>query len=382
MIRSKLSGLVVIFLFVSISAAIAQGTITPKPFTIEGTFKNGVPGTKVYLQLGATQNPFVLDSTTLDEKGSFRFERIEPDGGNIYQINLANRQRLNFLAEGGESFTLVGDALDTNEDGVSKTGMVTGSKNMEYYNKIMILVAELRSKVGEWNEEYEKASLKNDQKKMNEIQGKFEKEERKLLGEVRKMLPEMGTSFIAVFAANNFFSSEADLPLLEDLAERLEKENPSPKYAQAFISGIRRIKGISVGDIAPDFTLDAPDGTPVSLSSLRGKYVLLDFWASWCGPCRRENPNVVRLYNQYKDKNFEIYGVSLDRDRDAWIKAIQDDGLTWVHGSDLKYWNSDVAVKYGVNGIPATYLLDTEGRVIAKNLRGQALERKLQEILK
>ncbi|MFA7471570.1 MAG: TlpA disulfide reductase family protein [Spirosomataceae bacterium] len=382
MIRSKLSGLVVILLFVSISAVIAQGTITPKPFTIEGTFKNGVPGTKVYLQLGATQNPFVLDSTTLDEKGSFRFERIEPDGGNIYQINLANRQRLNFLAEGGESFTLVGDALDTNEDGVSKTGMVTGSKNMEYYNKIMILVAELRSKVGEWNEEYEKASLKNDQKKMNEIQGKFEKEERKLLGEVRKMLPEMGTSFIAVFAANNFFSSEADLPLLEDLAERLEKENPSPKYAQAFISGIRRIKGISVGDIAPDFTLDAPDGTPVSLSSLRGKYVLLDFWASWCGPCRRENPNVVRLYNQYKDKNFEIYGVSLDRDRDAWIKAIQDDGLTWVHGSDLKYWNSDVAVKYGVNGIPATYLLDTEGRVIAKNLRGQALERKLQEILK
>lgn len=382
MIRSKLSGLVVILLFVSISAAIAQGTITPKPFTIEGTFKNGVPGTKVYLQLGATQNPFVLDSTTLDEKGSFRFERIEPDGGNIYQINLANRQRLNFLAEGGESFTLVGDALDTNEDGVSKTGMVTGSKNMEYYNKIMILVAELRSKVGEWNEEYEKASLKNDKKKMNEIQGKFEKEERKLLGEVRKMLPEMGTSFIAVFAANNFFSSEADLPLLEDLAERLEKENPSPKYAQAFISGIRRIKGISVGDIAPDFTLDAPDGTPVSLSSLRGKYVLLDFWASWCGPCRRENPNVVRLYNQYKDKNFEIYGVSLDRDRDAWIKAIQDDGLTWVHGSDLKYWNSDVAVKYGVNGIPATYLLDTEGRVIAKNLRGQALERKLQEILK
>ncbi len=163
MIRSKLSGLVVILLFVSISAAIAQGTITPKPFTIEGTFKNGVPGTKVYLQLGATQNPFVLDSTTLDEKGSFRFERIEPDGGNIYQINLANRQRLNFLAEGGESFTLVGDALDTNEDGVSKTGMVTGSKNMEYYNKIMILVAELRSKVGEWNEEYEKAAQLRDE---------------------------------------------------------------------------------------------------------------------------------------------------------------------------------------------------------------------------
>jgi len=382
MTRSKLSGLTAFFLMLVMSAVFAQEAITPKPFTIRGTFKNATPGTKVYLQLGANQNPIVLDSTTLDDKGSFSFQRLEPDGGNVYQINLANRQRLNFLAEGGENFELTGDALDENEDGVSKTGLVTGSKNMEYYNKIMLLVADLRSKVAGWNEEYENAALKNNQKKMNEIQANFEKEERKLMGEIRKLLPEMGTSFIAVFTANNFFATEADLPMLEELASRLEKENPHPKYSQAFVAGIKRMKGISVGDIAPDFTLDSPDGEKISLSSLRGKYVLLDFWASWCQPCRRENPNVVRLYQQYKDKNFEIYGVSLDRDRDAWIKAIKDDGLIWVHGSDLKYWNSDVAVQYGINGIPATYLLDQEGRVIAKNLRGKALELKLQEILK
>ncbi len=364
------------------TAGIAQQTPTPKPFTISGKFKNGTPGTKVYLQLGAAQNPVVLDSTTLDQEGSFRFTRTESDGGNVYQINLANVQRLNFLAEGGETFSLTGDARDVNEDGVLTSGTITGSTNMEYYHKILGLVADLRSKVTIWNEEYEKASLKNDQKKINEIQGRFEKAERELMDQIKTMLPEMGSSFIAVFTANNFLNAQTDLPVLEKLADKLQLENPSPKYAQAFIAGIKRIKGVGVGDIAPDFSLNDPEGKQVSLSSLKGKYVLLDFWASWCGPCRKENPNVVRLYEQYKDKDFEIYGVSLDRDKDAWIKAIKDDNLTWVHGSDLKYWSSDVAVQYGVNGIPATYLLDQEGRVIAKNLRGAALERKLEELLK
>lgn len=364
------------------TTGIAQQTPTPKPFTISGKFKNGTPGTKVYLQLGAAQSPVVLDSTTLDQEGSFRFTRTESDGGNVYQINLANVQRLNFLAEGGETFSLTGDARDVNEDGVLTSGTITGSTNMEYYHKILGLVSDLRSKVTIWNEEYEKASLKNDQKKINEIQGRFEKAERELMDQIKAMLPEMGSSFIAVFTANNFLNAQTDLPVLEELADKLQQENPSPKYAQAFIAGIKRIKGVGVGDIAPDFSLNDPEGNQVSLSSLRGKYVLLDFWASWCGPCRKENPNVVRLYEQYKDKDFEIYGVSLDRDKNAWIKAIKDDNLTWVHGSDLKYWSSDVAVQYGVNGIPATYLLDQEGRVIAKNLRGAALERKLEELLK
>lgn len=381
MTLSDISRVLALICMVAFGAG-AQDSVKPKPFTINGTFKNGTPGTKVYLQLGATQNPYVIDSTTLSGSGSFSFTFTDPDGGNMYQINLANRQRLNFLAEGGETFTLTGDANDTNEDGVSNTGKVEGSSNMEHYNKIMVWVSDLRAKVQGWNEEYEKAAAKNDQKKINEIQGKFEKEERQLITKVKELLPEMGTSFAAVFAANNFISSQTDLPVLESLADRLQKENPSPKYAQAFIAGIKRIKGISVGDIAPDFTLDSPEGAKVSLSSLRGKYVLLDFWASWCGPCRRENPNVVKLYEQYKEKNFEIYGVSLDKDRDAWLKAIKDDNLTWVHGSDLKYWSSDVAVKYGINGIPATYLLDQDGRVIAKNLRGKALEQKLAEILK
>ncbi|MDR2882815.1 MAG: AhpC/TSA family protein [Alistipes sp.] len=137
----------------------------------------------------------------------------------------------------------------------------------------------------------------------------------------------------------------------------------------------------AVGVEAPDFTQARPDGTPLSLSSLRGKLVLIDFWASWCVPCRVENPNVVKLYERFKDKGFEILGVSLDSDREAWLKAIEDDGLTWRHVSDLKDWQNAVAVQYAVRSIPHTVLVGPDGVIIAKNLRGAALETKVAEIL-
>jgi thiol-disulfide isomerase/thioredoxin len=154
----------------------------------------------------------------------------------------------------------------------------------------------------------------------------------------------------------------------------------SPDAAASVKAKLDKAKAFMVGGVAPDFTQKTPEGEDMSLSDLRGKVVLIDFWASWCGPCRRENPNVVRMYEQYKDKGFEIIGVSLDNNKDKWLAAIEKDGLGWHHVSDLKGWKNEVANLYGVRSIPHTILLDKEGRIMARNLRGVMLEDKLKAV--
>ncbi len=141
--------------------------------------------------------------------------------------------------------------------------------------------------------------------------------------------------------------------------------------------------GTNIGDYAPTFTAPTPDGNSFSTASLESKVTILDFWASWCGPCRKENPNVVRMYNQYHDKGLEIVGVSLDKagQKDRWLKAIEQDKLTWKHVSNLQGWQEPIAQTYGVRSIPATYILDKDGKIVAKNLRGKALEDKVAELL-
>jgi peroxiredoxin len=161
----------------------------------------------------------------------------------------------------------------------------------------------------------------------------------------------------------------------------ISQKNASPA-TDAMAGEEENMTAVKIGQVAPDFTLPDLSGKATSLSSFKGKYVLVDFWASWCKPCRMENPNVVQAYNTYKNKNFTILGVSLDRTKDAWAKAIQADGLTWTHVSDLKFWESAVVPLYGLNSIPSNMLLDPEGKVIAVGLRGPELQAKLQEVLK
>ncbi|MGB1121745.1 MAG: TlpA family protein disulfide reductase, partial [Saprospiraceae bacterium] len=164
--------------------------------------------------------------------------------------------------------------------------------------------------------------------------------------------------------------------------------NQNPDIAQSLTQQLAQVKAevekaqsTAVGKIAPDFTQNQVDGTAMNLSDLRGKVVLVDFWASWCRPCRKANPEVVALYNKYKDQDFEIIGVSLDRNKGAWEKAIEVDKLTWYHVSDLKGWQNAVAQLYGVRSVPQTFLLDAEGRIIARNLKGPALEEAVKKAL-
>jgi len=198
---------------------------------------------------------------------------------------------------------------------------------------------------------------------------------------VKDFLAKHPESVVSAFGTATLIDPVNDFAFADSMATLFTKNLPESQYTKMLTERLQPYKATAIGTVAPDISLPTPDGGEKSLSSLRGKYVLIDFWASWCAPCRKENPNVVRMYNEYKGKGFEIFGVSLDQSEEKWLKAIADDKLTWPQVSDLKGWESAAAQKYNITAIPQTILLDKEGKIIAKGLRGADLEQKLATLL-
>jgi peroxiredoxin len=241
------------------------------------------------------------------------------------------------------------------------------------------------------------ASLKPANEKMSAFMKKYSaatSEEKKTLEpeyevidkEIKQVYKEYAVknrkSPVALYAITQYAGYDINAAEVEPLFNALPAATKARPSAVEFADRLAIAKKLVIGQPAMDFTQTDTAGNPVALSSLRGKVLLVDFWASWCGPCRRDNPNVVRVFNQYKDKGFDVLGVSLDQPgaKEKWIKAIHDDKLTWTHVSDLKFWDNDVAKLYGVRAIPFNLLLDKNGNIIGRNLHGEELEKKLTEV--
>ena len=314
----------------------------------------------------------VVDTLSVSADSTFQYslQNVEPG---FYRLNFYGQQYVNLILDD--------ENVQVTVDGNSPDGFaeVTGSTDTEYFNEVTNIMQQMQTQINSMNADYMKARADGDTEAMSEIEQRYKQIEQENSEKIKSKIQEMGTS-LAAFYAVNFLDAEKEFAFLQELSDKFQQARPNSRYTEQFAQQVQALSKLAIGMEAPDIALPNPEGDTVRLSSLRGKYVMVDFWAAWCKPCRMENPNVVRLYDKYKDEGFEIYGVSLDRTKEAWTEAIAKDNLTWQHVSDLQYFNSKAASLYNINAIPATVLLDKEGKIIAKNLRGEALEAKLAEI--
>jgi peroxiredoxin len=370
-----------------ITAASLAGCAQKEPVRTITAKIGGGAGRMLYFDKFQGNKPVHVDSVMLDANGAGRLElaRLPLD---FYGLTLGDADMLVLVLDSAESVE-----VEATAGKFRAPEKVSGSAHSEALHGFF-------TEVREYNEEKEKlaARISADRTDTAAI-ARVTTINADLYDACKRIAEEHKSSPVAL-AAMNYMNIQQDLPLFTEVREALRRTIPRSEYFASFRDRVDRAEKelaamkaqeeqmarmdnlIPVGSPAPDFTQPMPNDKPLSLSSFKGKVVLIDFWASWCKPCRMENPNVKKVYAKYHDKGFEILGVSLDRDKNAWTAAIQQDGLPWQHVSDLAFWNNAAAQQYGVNSIPYTVLVDREGKVMAKNLRGPALEEKLAEVFR
>ncbi|TXH23267.1 MAG: AhpC/TSA family protein [Chitinophagaceae bacterium] len=353
------------------------------PFTITGKAPTIKAPAKVFLTYKSGSDT-VTDSVNI-VKGKFNFKGNVTDATQAvlsidHTGNTVGRKtdsKVIYLAK--EKITVaVKDSV--------KNAIVTGSAINKEYALYQKALEASQNAIADINKEY--AAAPEDKKKDAAFTKGLQDRYAKIMEDQKVSLSDFisnnPNSIFSLDALRTIAGSKIDLKLIEPLFNHLSAAVKATKKGEAFAKRIESAKIIQIGKVAPDFTQNDVNDKPVKLSDFRGKYVLIDFWASWCGPCRAENPNVVEAFNKFKDKNFTILGVSLDRPdaKDKWLAAIEKDNLTWTQVSDLKFWENEVARQYGINAIPQNYLIDPNGVIVAENLRGEKLQEKLAEILK
>ena len=312
------------------------------------------------------------DSFALDH-GFFKFSG-KADIPELCTIELDGHSKQFFLENGKISMLIKKDSL--------RYAQITGTKSQDEFNYFNDQLSKtVTDRMDETDKAYDAAQVKKNQKVMDSLDTRYnalDLELKQLVMDYTKSHPSSVVSAYEIYAN---FSYNPRLGQIDSLYQQLDTIARKTYFGKQLAVIIEKTKHTEIGKNAPDFSSSDANGRTVSLSSFKGKYVLLDFWASWCGPCRIENPTVVKAYHTFHDKGFEILGVSLDHDKNNWMKAIKKDGLNWTQVSDLKGWKSDAADLYGIKGIPMNYLIDKNGVIVAKGLRGNELENKLHEIL-
>ncbi len=316
----------------------------------------------------------VVDSALIDKKGNFAFKN-KITSRNLYMLRVDEKHTWIVVLEPGAKVTITGDFND-----IMKYTFGGDHATITLNNFVKEMGVKNR-RVSELNQEFINAQYSGaDQNQLQAMQKEYTSLQQSMINSLITFADTTADPLLAVFAISNL-NIEEHANFIKKIADKALAQDSSLSLAKEIAAKVAEATKLAIGRPAPDFTLKSPTGETIQLSSLKGQIVLIDFWASWCKPCRNENPNLVKTYAKYKDKGFTIYSVSLDKNKDAWVNAIGQDNLSWpYHGSNLLFWNYPVAGLYNIKSIPATFLIDQEGNIISKNLRGAALEQKLAEI--